>query len=79
MDKNVADNKSNEPKIGSSKMPKWIVFLLSIFGLIYLLNPTGGMIELIPDFAPIVGNLDEGVAAVLVWQGLQLLFNRKKS
>ena len=58
--------------------PAWLVFLLAVIGLIYLLNPTGGLIELIPDNIPLVGNLDEGVAAVLVWQGISRLRALKK-
>ena len=70
---------SGETNSSSSKQPKWIVFLLSAAGLIYLLSPTFGIFELIPDFIPVVGNLDEGAAAILVWQGIQLLLNKKKS
>ncbi len=32
--------------------------------LIYLLNPTAGLLELIPDNIPGIGNLDEGLATV---------------
>ena len=32
--------------------------------LIYLLNPTAGVLELIPDNIPVIGNLDEGLATV---------------
>jgi len=78
MDKRT-DSNSGGTTSSSSKQPKWIVFLLSFVGLIYLLSPTFGIFELIPDIIPIVGNLDEGAAAILVWQGLQLLLNRKKA
>lgn len=37
------------------------IFLL-LLCLFYLLNPTAGAFELIPDILPIVGNIDEGVA-----------------
>jgi hypothetical protein len=33
---------------------------------------------LIPDMLPIIGNLDEGVASVLVWYGLVELFDGRK-
>ena len=42
--------------------PMWLVYLLAILGLIYVLNPTAGILELIPDNIPVIGNLDEGVA-----------------
>ena len=58
--------------------PAWLVFLLAVIGLVYLLNPTGGLLELIPDNIPLIGNLDEGVAAVLVWQGISRLRSIKK-
>jgi hypothetical protein len=33
---------------------------------LYLLNPTFGFFELIPDNLPVIGNLDEGAAAALL-------------
>jgi len=62
----------------NKEMPNWLVFLISSIGLIYLLNPTFGVLELIPDNIPLVGNLDEGAAAVLVWQGISRLINSRK-
>jgi hypothetical protein len=37
---------------------------LGLVCLIYLINPTAGILELIPDNLPILGNLDEGLATV---------------
>ena len=37
-----------------------------LISLIYLLNPTFGMFELIPDNIPIIGNLDEAAATSIV-------------
>lgn len=59
--------------------PKWLVYILALIGLIYLINPTAGIIELIPDNIPGVGNLDEGVATLLIWYGLMEFFEGKKS
>ena len=60
------------------KFPAWLKYLLSFVGFLYLLNPTAGIIELIPDNLPLVGNLDEAAAALFVWQGLnQYLQSRK--
>lgn len=59
-------------------LPSWLVYVLGIIGAIYLLNPTAGMIELIPDITPIIGNLDEGLAMVLVMAGIsEAKANRK--
>ncbi|MDX2480770.1 MAG: DUF1232 domain-containing protein [Desulfuromusa sp.] len=47
-------------------MNKTGIFLLGLFSLIYLLNPTAGFFELIPDNIPIIGNLDEAAAVALL-------------
>ena len=36
--------------------------------MIYLVNPTAGILEFIPDNLPLIGNLDEaGATALLIW------------
>ena len=48
-------------------MRRVLAALLALFCGWYLLNPTWGVIEIIPDNLPIVGNLDEAtVVAVLL-------------
>ncbi len=59
--------------------PKWAVYIVAIIGLIYLLNPTFGVFELIPDNLPLVGNLDEGAAAIAFWYGILELFSSKRN
>ena len=49
--------------------PVWLVYLAAAVGLIYVLNPTMGIFEIIPDNLPLIGNLDEGVAFLLIWFG----------
>ena len=40
---------------------------LGIFSVVYLLNPTAGFLEFIPDNIPAIGNLDEAaVTAILI-------------
>lgn len=46
--------------------------ILGALCLVYLLNPTAGVVELIPDNLPIVGNLDEGAVGMIL---LQMLYN----
>ena len=47
-----------------------MVFFLGIIALMYFLNIGMGFIELIPDNIPFVGNLDEGVAVMLILAGV---------
>jgi hypothetical protein len=42
------------------------VFLIGLAATFYLLNPTAGFFELIPDNLPFVGNLDEAGATALL-------------
>jgi hypothetical protein len=59
-------------------LPRWITYLAALIGFIYILNPTAGILEAIPDNLPIIGNLDEGVAFLLIWYGLMEFFEGKK-
>jgi uncharacterized membrane protein YkvA (DUF1232 family) len=45
---------------------------IALSGL-YLLNPFAGVFELIPDFMPVIGNLDEVGAALLLAKCIQVL------
>jgi uncharacterized membrane protein YkvA (DUF1232 family) len=47
-------------------MRSLIVLILGLFSAIYLVNPTAGFIELIPDNFPVIGNLDEAAATILL-------------
>lgn len=59
-------------------IPVWAVYVMALLGAIYILNPTAGVIEFLPDNLPFVGNLDEGVAFTLLWYGLVELFEAKQ-
>ena len=43
-----------------------LVLCTGIVSALYLLNFTFGLVEIIPDNAPIIGNLDEAAAAALL-------------
>ncbi|MCZ6512995.1 MAG: DUF1232 domain-containing protein [Nitrospinae bacterium] len=43
-----------------------LVLVAGLLSLVYLLNPTAGVFELIPDNLPIVGNLDEAAACAII-------------
>ncbi len=47
-------------------MKSIVVAIVGIISLIYIINPTAGFIELIPDNLPIIGNLDEVAATTLL-------------
>lgn len=63
-------NEINDGKF-KIKWPPAVIYIAGIVGLVYLLNPTAGVFELIPDNLPLIGNLDEGVAALLAWNAFQ--------
>lgn len=42
------------------------VFCVGLLAALYILNPTAGIFELIPDNLPLVGNLDEAAAVALL-------------
>jgi len=58
--------------------PIWLVYLAAGLGLVYVLNPTLGLFEFIPDNLPLIGNLDEGVAFLLMWFGIVEYLEGKK-
>ncbi|MBK1792608.1 DUF1232 domain-containing protein [Persicirhabdus sediminis] len=47
-------------------MKTFAVLLLAIISATYILNPTAGLLELIPDNIPIFGNLDEAMATAIL-------------
>ncbi len=55
----------------------FVVYFSALIGVIYILNPGSGFIELIPDNLPLVGNLDEGGAYVAIWYALIEFFEGK--
>lgn len=59
-------------------VPVWVVYALAVIGLVYILNPGAGVFELLPDNLPFVGNLDEGVAALMLWGGLVEFFEGRR-
>lgn len=42
-----------------------IVGILGVFGIMYLIYPSAGVVEFLPDFLPVVGNFDEFIASSL--------------
>ncbi|QPJ61898.1 MAG: DUF1232 domain-containing protein [Candidatus Nitronauta litoralis] len=52
-------------------MKSFLVAMAGLVSLIYLVNPGAGIIEIIPDNMPIIGNLDEGTAAAVLLAALR--------
>ena len=59
-------------------VPVFLVYLLAVLGGVYMLNPGSGIIEIIPDNIPFIGNLDEGGAMLAVWYGLVEFFEGRR-
>lgn len=59
------------------RAPTFVAIIAALFSVIYLLNPTGGFVEFIPDNIPFFGNIDEaGVTALLIWAFNELRHHR---
>ncbi len=58
-------------------MKKFLVGLSGIVAIVYLLNPTAGILELIPDNIPLVGNLDEGAACYILYSCIEYFRGRQ--
>ncbi|OQX19629.1 MAG: hypothetical protein BWK80_36650 [Desulfobacteraceae bacterium IS3] len=64
--------------MSSRGIPAFAVYIFAVIGVIYILNPGSGVIELLPDNLPVIGNLDEGGAFIAVWYGLIEFFEGRK-
>ncbi len=51
-------------------MKSIFVALVGIFSFVYLINPTAGFIEFLPDNLPFIGNLDEATATAFLLSAL---------
>ncbi len=66
-------------------MKRFFVGLAGFLALLYILNPTMGVFELLPDNLPFIGNLDEATATMVLIAALRYfgwdltdLFSQKK-
>lgn len=48
------------------KKKSFLALVTGLFGVFYILNPTAGIFELIPDNIPFIGNMDEAAAVFLI-------------
>ncbi len=68
----MTPHSTSSPALISSPIARIGLGLASFF---YLILPNGGLVELVPDPLPIIGNLDEGAASILLIRSLQLMKN----
>ncbi len=52
-------------------MKSFLVALAGFLSFLYLLNPTFGMFEFLPDNIPLVGNVDEATATTVLLAALR--------
>ena len=65
-------------------MKKLFVAVAGVLAFIYMVNPTFGVFEFLPDNIPLVGNLDEATATMVLlgalryfgWDMTSLFMNR---
>jgi uncharacterized membrane protein YkvA (DUF1232 family) len=51
-----------------------VIGLMGLIGVGYMLFPTFGFLELVPDILPLVGNLDEAGAGFLAYNAIKTAF-----
>jgi hypothetical protein len=59
-----------EEQPGWARALAWATIAL---GAVYIINPTAGIFELVPDMMPVVGNLDEAAVMFLIFGALRYL------
>ena len=50
-----------------------VAVIVALLCVVYMLNPTAGFLEFIPDNLPIIGNVDEGLIMILLLGCLKYL------
>ena len=76
---NIPDKRTRlTTPLSAQGVPVFLIWIFFVLGVIHILNPGSGVIELIPDNLPIIGNLDEGGAFLAIWYGLIEFFEGRK-
>ncbi len=81
MNKPVEGELVDNPKPRS--LASTVMIAIGLIALLYIINPTAGLFEFLPDNLPIVGNLDEAAATTLLlgslaYFGIEIPWPRKK-
>lgn len=66
----MADDYMPAPRPGWAKTLAWTTLVL---GVVYIINPTAGILELVPDNIPFLGNLDEATVLFLMYTAAHYL------
>lgn len=79
----VAPNASAMPRAKPSVFARITAGIVALISAFYLINPTAGLFEFLPDNLPLVGNLDEAfftlaLLAALGVLGIELPFFKRK-
>lgn len=59
-------------------MNKFGAGLVALLSVLYILNPTAGLFEILPDNLPFIGNIDEATAGALLLASLKYLNEQRK-
>jgi hypothetical protein len=66
LQKHILNMKRSHMRTKQTPLP--VLILAIVCSVLYIINPTAGLLEFIPDNMPLVGNLDEaGATAMLLW------------
>ncbi len=57
-------------------MKRILILLVGLLSAVYLFNPGAGIFELIPDNIPGIGNVDEGLAAYVLFSVVSYLLGK---
>ena len=72
-----SDSQSSErPPILPPEQPLWakiVAWATIAAGSVYMINPTLGVFELVPDNLPVVGNLDEAAVVFIMFAAMRYL------
>ena len=52
-------------------MKRFLMVIVAVLSALYIVNPTAGFFEILPDNIPFVGNLDEATATMLLLWALR--------
>ncbi|MFN5538806.1 MAG: hypothetical protein ACK481_01920 [Candidatus Melainabacteria bacterium] len=67
----MKNNKFNFLKGKKTPLKNLVIGGLAAFSAVYLVAPTGGLFEFIPDMVPFIGNLDEVTATMMLLAALK--------